>query len=414
MSDRLKQLMEERQKALGEMRAITDKASAEKRDMTAEEDVQFNKLFDEQDKRNKAITTEQRKLELARMEAEQDGNRAQQERGKPDAKTGPHGTEEYRAAFNRFLQVGVSGLNGDEQRALSVGVGSQGGFTVVPEQMADSLIKFMDDMMVIRNLATKLRVPTAASLGVLSLDTDPADADWTSELAVGNEDTSMAFGKRKMIPNPLAKYIKVSNDLLRASQGGATALNIEQFVRDRLAYKFGISNEKAFLLGTGASQPLGLFVASADGVPTSRDYSTGNTSTAITMDNLIGARYTVKDQYRPRARWLFHRDAVAMIAKLKDSQNRYLWQPSQQLGQPDQLLGSPVVSSEYVPNTFTTGLYVGMFADFSFYWIVDAMAMELQRLVELFALTNQTALIGRQFTDGQPVLAEAFTRIKLG
>ena len=34
-------------------------------------------------------------------------------------------------------------------------------------------------------------------MGVPSLETDPADADWTSEIAIGGEDSSMATGKRR-------------------------------------------------------------------------------------------------------------------------------------------------------------------------------------------------------------------------
>jgi HK97 family phage major capsid protein len=69
---------------------------------------------------------------------------------------------------------------------------------------------------------------------------------------------------------------------------------------------------------------------------------------------------------------LFHRDALKQIRKLRNDAGGagtgdYLWQPSTQVGQPDTLLGVGVMSSEYVPNTFTSGLYVGMVADFSYY-----------------------------------------------
>ena len=39
--------------------------------------------------------------------------------------------------------------------------------------------------------------------------------------------------------------------------------------------------------------------------------------------------------------------------------------------------------------------------------------MELQRLDELYAATNQVGFIGRMELDGMPVLAEAFTRVTL-
>jgi HK97 family phage major capsid protein len=66
-----------------------------------------------------------------------------------------------------------------------------------------------------------------------------------------------------------------------------------------------------------------------------------------------------------------------------------------------------------VPNTQTAGLYVGMCGDFSFYWIADALDVTVQRLVELYAETNQVGFIGRKETDGMPVLPEAFSRLTM-
>jgi len=38
--------------------------------------------------------------------------------------------------------------------------------------------------------------------------------------------------------------------------------------------------------------------------------STDNTTTEIRFDNLIRCKYTLKQNYWPRARWMFHRDAM--------------------------------------------------------------------------------------------------------
>jgi HK97 family phage major capsid protein len=61
----------------------------------------------------------------------------------------------------------------------------------------------------------------------------------------------------------------------------------------------------------------------------------------------------------------------------------------------------------------TTGNYVGILGDFSYYWIADALDMQVQRLVELYAATNQVGFIARREVDGMPVLEEAFVRVKL-
>jgi HK97 family phage major capsid protein len=311
-------------------------------------------------------------------------------------------TPEYRAGFENWLK------HGKEFRALQADADIYGGYLVPPMQVVDNIIQAVDNAVFMRQFATVYSVPNADSLGVVSLDNDPADPAWTTELQIGTEDSTMSFGRRALHPHPLAKYIKISRTLLRKVP------RAEGLVRDRLAYKFAVTLENAYMNGTGANQALGVFTASADGINTDRDASTGNTDTSIQFDGLIEAKYTLKPQYWARARWVFHRDAMKQIAKLKDGEGQYLWRESVRAGEPDRVLGLPAVMSEYVPNTFTTGLYVGILGDFSFYWIADSLQMEMQRLVELYAATNQVGLIGRFETDGMPVLSEAFVRVKLG
>lgn len=414
MSQKLNELRDQRGKLVTEARAIIDKAEAEKRGLTAEEQGKCDELITKQEEIRGHIEREMKLVEAERSAAEETLRIKDDSKGKPaDAVRALTGaaSEEYRNAFYKMIasgQSGMNGLNADEVRALQSDISTSGGYLVAPMQMVEGLIKALDNQLFIRQFATKFSVPTAASLGAASLDNDPADADWTSELGTGSEDSTMSFGRRELYPHPVAKRIKISNKLLRQVSG------IEALVNSRLAYKFAVTQEKAFMTGSGSNQPLGLFTASADGIPTSRDVSTGNTATAFTFDGLINAKYSLKGQYHNTAQWIFHRDAIKSLALIKDGDGQYMWQQAKTLSDPDMLLGRPVHMSEYAPNTFTSGLYVGMFGDFSNYWIADALDMQVQRLVELYAETNQTGLIGRMESDGMPVLAEAFARIKLG
>lgn len=402
----INELKQQRAAKIAEGRAVVDAAESEKRSMTAEENTKYDAIFADISKIGESIERAEKQIELDRSIAETAANTA--------ANTDTSTQTEDRAALleaaaRSFLTGGkIDAKAADEWRALQAGSDTEGGFLVMPEQMANQLIKAIDDTVLIRGLATKFAVPNAQSLGAPSLDNDPADADWTTELATGSEDSAMSFGKRKLEPHAFAKRIKVSNELLRSGM-----MNPEQLVLSRLAYKFGITEEKGFMTGTGAGQPLGLFTASADGISTGRDVSTDNTTTALTFDGLLNAFYSVKDAYQRNGDWMFHRDAIKMIAKLKDGNNQYIWRASVVEGRPDTIQSRPVYSSEYVPNTFTTGLYVGMYGDFSNYWIADAMNLQIQRLSELYAETNQTGFIGRASADGMPVLEEAFARVTL-
>jgi HK97 family phage major capsid protein len=413
----LKELREKRAKLIKDARAILDKADGEKRAITTEEQTEYDRLFAEADGLRSRIEREERQREAERELEESLGGDADEERSA--GRRNGSGTGEDRGRRNAENDVLMNAfrcvLRGEvpteglaELRALSAGVNTEGGYIVVPEVFITSLIQNMDDEVIIRQLATVIPMSNGASIGIPTLDADPADADWTVELATGSEDSTMAFGKRVMQPHPLAKRIKISQQLLRIA-----AMPVETLVRSRLAYKFGISQEKAYMTGNGNKRPLGVFVASNDGIPTSRDVSTGNQTTAPTIDGLINAKYSLKAGYWNKASWIFHRDTMKEVAKIKATDGSYIWRESARDGEPDRLLGRPIYLSEYCPNTLTTGQYVGILGDFTHYWILDSLIFQLQRLNELYAETNQVGFIGRYEGDGAPVLAEAFARVKL-
>jgi HK97 family phage major capsid protein len=403
----MKKLRESIVTALGAGRAILDKAEKEGRSLSAEETAAWDKAI---------LDVRKFKDELSKCEEQvrlEDEFRAPasspivEPPGSGEAAQRSGKEEMERRVFCKLLREGKSALSDVEIRALQIGPSSSGGY-LVPVEFAKNIILKLKDEVFVRSRATVLPMINSDGIGNPALDTEPADATWTSEVGTGEEETTIAFGRREMKPHPLAKLLKSSKRLLRAA-----AIDVETLIRDRFAYKFGITEEKAFLTGSGAEQPLGLFIASANGINTDRDVSTGNTTTAITGDGLQAAKFSLKKQYRRRAEWIFHRDALSKIAQLKDGQGRYIFQPGLQLGSPDTLLGHPFNESEYAPNTFTTGLYVGLFGDLSFYWIVDSLAMEIQPLYELYAASNQVGFIARKETDGMPVLGEAFARVKL-
>lgn len=414
--DHIIDLRKKRKKCVEDARAILKKAEAEKRDLNAEEQESWDKAFGEAESLKGQIDREERQREAEKsLERSADPDPPKPEPGEGEGggdpkreQRGRRGSTEYRAVFQRFVNGGLRSLGPEEYRAIQVDDDIKAGYMVADEQFTTDLIKGIDDAVYVRQLANTMQLSTAKSLGAASLDADPADSDWTAEIQSVSEDTTLAVGKRNLEPHLCSKLIKVSEKLLRMSGGRALAL-----VNGRLAYKFGVTHEKAFLTGSGAMQPLGLFTASSNGISTSRDVSTGNTTTEIKPDNLKRCKYTLKQGYRARSRWLFHRDGISAVARLKDGQGRFLWEDSIRLGEPDRLLNIPVLESEYVPNTFTTGLYVGLLGDISYYWIVDALDMQVQRLDELYAATNQVGFIGRMETDGMPVLEEAFVRVTL-
>lgn len=399
---------------IADQRAILD--AAPDPDLSAEDQERYDKLVAEDERLANAIEREEAQAKRAADAAKplQPTEPRQDSAGepKPSARLNPRATEEYRENFRRFLRTGdTRGLMTTETRATADGLQADadtaGGFTYPDEQFVNTLIKFVDNEVIVRSRATVQRVTNADSLGAPSLDADPEDGDWTQELTSIDLDTQMEFGKRELRPHELTKGIKVSRKLLSRS-----VMDIESLVAQRLGYKISTTQETAFMTGNGVNRPLGLFTASSDGISTSRD-TTAAATTSWTADNLIDTFYSVKAQYQRSGVWLMHRLAMRETRQLKDGNGQYLLQPGIRADEQDILLGRPVLQSEYAPSTFTTGLYVALFGDLSFYWIADAEDVSVQRLVELYAATNQIGFFIRAASDGMPVLEEAFARLVL-
>lgn len=411
MSAKLREMLDKRNSLITEARALVDKGDAEKRGLDSEEKGRYDTIMKDAVEIKGKIDREMELISEEKSLAESALKNDQRDHGKKKIEQPEN--ELRSKAFRNLILNGAGSLSPEESRALAAGTDTAAGFLVAPMEFVKELIVKVKNLVFIRGEATIFPLNSGVSMGAPSLETDVDDPDWTPEITSVGEDTGLGFGRRELTPHALSKLVKISNKLLRAA-----ALDPESIVMDRLAYKFAVAMEKAYLVGSGSGQPLGLFVASALGINTDRDtYGVGmdspNTQTAIGADALIAAKYNLKAQYMAKAKWLFHRDAVKQLAALKDGDGQYLFSLAQLPGAPDNLLNRPLMMSEYVPNTFTAGKYVGMFADFSNYWIADSLALQFQRLNELYALTNQIGFIGRMETDGMPVLPEAFSRICL-
>ena len=429
----LKELLDERKALVVENRKLLDAAKGESRELTADEttayetrDAAIDGLCSQIENRER---TDARNAKLATIEASFDQPAGRQSDpsqpgGSPAGSARAaaefqfrnrtvrfaHGTPEHARAASDYGRDFTNYIaHGQISNGLLTSSDPKGGY-LAPMQWTMQLIKFLDDMVFMRKLATVLPpLTTGTSLGVPSWDTDPGDADWTAEVPAADiaEDDNATMGARELTPHLCTKLVKLGTKLIRAA-----AIDPDALVTSRLGYKFGITEEKAFISGSGVNRPLGVFTASADGVTTARDVTCAS-ATVFVADELFDLLYTLKEGYQRNATWLVSREFIKRVRKLKDSQNQYLWQPGLQGGQPSLILDRPYVMSEYVPATYTTGLYVAVVGDFRQYWIVDSLQLEVQRLTELFSLRNQIGLLGRKETDGAPVLAEAFARLKL-
>ncbi|HLO41019.1 MAG TPA: phage major capsid protein [Phycisphaerales bacterium] len=429
----LQELREKAGKAVADARAIKDAADNEKRAMTSEEETRFDKFMADYDetwtKIQAAEKTEARskRLEVAgRNIEERKGRQTQPEdpadvRGRRAGDTGDvvieyggaelrfaRGTATERRCKSEYLEDFRQALRGAEARTLQSSIDVNGGYLVTPEVMIEGILKELDDEVHIRRLSRKVPVPGATSVGIRTRTSKASTFRRGSELSDSTDDTALKFGKKVLTPTYVTGSILVSRDLMRSAN-----YDPMQIIREELARDAGELEEREFLTGNGAGEPMGLFTASADGISTARDVDTGNTQTEIRWDGLMEAHDSLKARYQAVAQWMFHRTTVTKLRKQKDGNGQYLWQPSTRDGVPSTILGKPYIASEWVPSTFTAGQYVGIIGDFSHYVISDALEFELLVLDQTKARQNLIEVVVRRKYDAMPDLAEAFARVKL-
>lgn len=380
---------EQRAKLIAELRAMHELAQKENRAFTDDESKAFAEKEAEVRKLSQEIAAEEREAllkgfttELPKTEDESRGE-----------------VSDKMKEFRNYL------LNG-EKRDISVG---SGGGALSPQEFVAEIIKGVENDSPLYGLVRKFPLSEAKSLGAPYEAADASDASWTAEVPVSDitADATLAYSLRELSPNTLVKLIKISDKLVKVS-----ALPIEQIVKEKITEKLVAAFENGITVGTGSGQPLGVFTASANGVPTSRDVTTDGATLA--SDDLIKTKMSLKPAYRRKARWVMSTDILTDCLLLKDKNDQYLWRPGLRDGDPDTLLGLPVIESAYAPSTKTSGSYIAVLGDFSYYWWAYVDGIEIKNLVELFALKNQLGFKGTAYADGAPVLAEAFSRVKVG
>jgi HK97 family phage major capsid protein len=250
------------------------------------------------------------------------GTQQQENRDEPTAE---------RRAFGTYLRLG-NAAPAEELRTLTVSSDPQGGY-LAPGELSTEFIRDLVQFSPIRPLAS-VRTTAAPSVSYPKR-TGITNAKWKGE-GQTSEASEPGFGQTEVPIREINTFVDISNQLL-ADSGGAA----EAEVRLALAEDFGQKEGLAFVKGAGNLQPEGI-MSNADVAYT----ASGNASTLGTnpADLLISHMYSLPAAYRARGTWLMNGGTLAAIRKLKDGTTGvYLWQPSYAAGQPETILGRPVV-----------------------------------------------------------------------
>lgn len=394
----LREKIDTRENIIKQMRSLNDGCKDEKgevRSFTAEEEGKYKGMSEDVRKLTDLIAKEKRELELKGFTA-----------SLPAPEPAARRQDDRMAAFRDYLRAGVAGMSAEARAALVVDGDGASAAALAPQELVNQILTpARSDLNLLSKVYT-VHLSKAAGIGVPYEAADADDAEWTTEVPASiTDESSLSYAKRELGAHALVKLVTISDKALKTN-----AFNLESIIGDKIRCKMQAAFENAIINGSGDGQPLGLFTASASGLPADNDF-TAASATALAADDIVKAKRSLKSAYRSRASWLFHPDTVTKLLLLKDKNDQYLWRSGLTVSDPDILDGAPVIESDFVPSTMTSGLYVGMFADFSRYWMTMVDSIAITRLTEKYYPSVGFSALA--YADGQPVMAEAFTRIKM-
>lgn len=427
------ELREKRGKIITDARAMLEAADNDKRKLTPEESAKWDAMFADADAIKKDVDQreqlEAQEHELARTNRDQRPTAAYAETEVAENREvvnremvnremvsnairawALNGTDECRSddrkaaqtlgidtsrkeltfRFNRRAPKNLRKFSQSiEERAQGVASGAAGLFTVADEVMSGieiSLLAFGG----MREMATVIRTDTGADMPVPTVnDTGQVGVILAENTAVANQDVTFAQIVLQAYKYS-SKQVLVSVELLQDSAVDIPAL-LGRLLGERIAR---ILNTH-FTTGTGTGQPNGIVTASSAGV-------TGGAGVVgvFTADNLIDLLHSLDPAYRgPNTAWMMRDSSVATLHKLKETTNQYIWQPGLQAGQPDLLLGFPLIVNQDIAATALSAKSV-IFGDISKYWIRDTLPFSLLRLDERYADLHQVGFLAFGRFDG--------------
>jgi HK97 family phage major capsid protein len=137
-----------------------------------------------------------------------------------------------------------------------------------------------------------------------------------------------------------------------------------------------------------------------------------NTSSSPgTAPKLIDLTYKLPAQYVARSTWVMRRTIEGKIRKLVDGNNRYLWPPYTDSAFADvtrQLLGQPILHSDWMPDDGQDTQPVVLLGDLSHYIIAQRTQITSVVLRERFADTDQCGIILFERVGGNCYNTDAF------
>ena len=378
MKEYLDRQVEIRQQAWHQAKAIIDVATAEKRDLSAEEEQTYSRLNDELNERATTIAKlrEDESREL-RMDA---ATREIADQVRPVASAS---VNEDVAMIRALIKGESRSANFERRDVLKSSTGSP-----VPTSFYNQVI--MKARLVAPVLATSTVLNTAGgeNLQIPRLSTYSVGTVNAEAAALGESDPAFSA----FITLGAFKYgflTQVSQELLEDS-----GVDMLSFLADQVGNALGFAVGSALTVGTGTVEPTGIVAASSVG-------GTSGTATGFTADNLIDLYYSLDGAARqlPGVGWMMTGQSIGRVRKLKDTAGNYVFQPGLSLDSPDMLLGKPIYENPSMSEA-TTGLKSVIVGHLPSYYVRSVGGIKMDRSDD-FAFSSGLATFRAQFrVDG--------------
>lgn len=373
-------LLQERAGIINAMHEVLNVAEAAGRDLNSDETAKYEAMESDASAIQNRVKNAERQ---AALDSSLDGLRDTGVKPVIENATGSKFGKEYGNAFYNAMRFGTAGADHTVMSALKVGTNESGGY-ITPESFQTKLIMAMQDISEIRQYANVIQTSSTQNIPV---ETGLGEAYWTGEEAAYTE-SDATFGNIQIASHKLTSLAKVSEELLQDA-----FFDVEGYLSTTFGKRFGLKQEGGFVNGDGSGKPTGIVTGSSAGV-------TAAGADAITTDELIDLFHSLSRPYRANAVWMINDSTAKLLRKLKDGDSQYIWQPGLIAGQPDVILGRPVVVCESMP-TVATGAKSVVFGDLSNYTIADRSGVAMQRLNELYATNGQVGFRAFMRTDGK-------------
>jgi len=293
------------------------------------------------------------------------------------------------------------------------GTASLGG-NLVPALYSNQVIGTLKEQSVVRAAgAYQFPVSGTNSFNVPKI-TRSGSAPLASEMGAASQ-MEPTFANQAFVPYAYrAQYIASREVALD------TRIPLDALLMDNASWQLTQSENVAFTIGTGSSQPQGIAAAASTlGLSPGSTLALAFPNGVVGGDLLVDIYHGLPYQYRPGAAWFMHDTVAKSIRKLREggaaaSTGNFLWQPGLQAGDPDRIFGKPVYIANNMSTTGSTANIIA-FGDPRFFWIADFNngGMDFQVLNELYAAS---AAVGWWFwrrIDSHLLVSEAVVGLKL-